>query len=530
MSDPHVQISQGELSGTTEATATGAVRRFAGIPYAASPAGAGRFRPPEPAPAWDRVRAATEFGPAPFQATEGPMAGLVPGMTPDRVSEDCLTLNVWCPAGAGAGEKLPVLLWFYGGAFTIGSSSLETYDGARLAAEQNVVVVSANYRVGAFGFLDLRDHGGAEIGAVANAGLRDQLLAASWVRENIAAFGGDPSRITVFGESAGAGCIIHLISSAGARGVIARAIAQSPGVDFTQTADTAGIIAGRLLDELGAATAKELLEVPADRILAAQEAVALSSMAEYGAMVFHPVVDGDVVAATPSVALARGDAAGIDLLIGSTTDEMRLYLDPAANDISRAELTDWTTRYLRNRMGGRTPPPERVTALLDAYTKRGEGTSRNGIADLWTALTTDGGMRLPALRLADAQSAHNPRTYAYAFTWQSRHPGADLGAFHAVDLPFTFDTFDRVGWAEFVGVDDAGRSLGQAMRSAWAAFAATGDPSSASSGPWPRYETGQRAMKILGTPLGVADDPLAAVRDTWRDLWDEAARPPGFPA
>ena len=169
MSDPHVQISQGELSGTTEATATGAVRRFAGIPYAASPAGAGRFRPPEPAPAWDGVRAAADFGPAPFQATEGPMAGLVPGMTPDRVSEDCLTLNVWSPADAGAGAKLPVLLWFYGGAFTIGSSSLETYDGARLAAEQNVVVVSANYRVGAFGFLDLSQHGGAEIGAVANA-------------------------------------------------------------------------------------------------------------------------------------------------------------------------------------------------------------------------------------------------------------------------------------------------------------------------------------------------------------------------
>lgn len=528
MSNPHVQISQGELAGATEETPSGAVHRFAGIPYAASPAGAMRFRPAEPGPAWEGVRAAADFGPAPFQATEGPMAGLVPGMTPDRVSEDCLTLNVWCPAGAG--EKLPVLLWFYGGAFTIGSSSLESYDGARLAAEQNVVVVSANYRVGAFGFLDLRNHGGAEIGAVANIGLRDQLLAAGWVEENIAAFSGDPSRITVFGESAGAGCIIHLISSAGARGSFARAIAQSPGVDFTQTPETAAIIAGRLLTALGAATAKELLEVPADRILAAQEAVALSSMAEYGAMVFHPVIDGDVVAATPSVALARGDAAGIDLLIGSTTDEMRLYLDPAANDISRAELTEWTTRYLTNRMGGTAPTQERVTALLDCYTKLGEGTSRNGIADLWTALTTDGGMRLPALRLADAQSAHNPRTYAYAFNWQSHHPGADLGAFHAVDIPFTFDTFDRVGWAEFVGVDDAGRSLGQAMRSAWAAFAATGDPSSARSGPWPRYETGRRATKILGTPLAVADDPLGPVREWWRDLWNETARPPGFPA
>jgi para-nitrobenzyl esterase len=528
MSNPRVQIGQGELAGIADDTVNGAVHRFAGIPYAASPTGSRRFRPPERGPSWVGSRSAAEFGPAPFQATEGLLPAGVPGMVPDRVSEDCLTLNVWCPASRE--HKLPVLLWIYGGAFTIGSSSLESYDAARLAAEQNVIVVSANYRVGAFGFLDLRNYGGAEIGAASNVGLRDQLFAASWVRENIGAFGGDPSRITVFGESAGAGSIIHLISAPGATDSIARAIAQSPGVDFTQTEEVAGIIAGRLLTELGVATAKELLEVPADRILAAQGSVALSSMAEHGAMVFHPVVDGDVVRATPSVALSRGDAAGIDLLIGSTENEMRLYLDPAMNDAGRAALTEWTTRYLTNRMGGKTPPTERVAALLDNYTWLGEGTSRNGTADLWAALTTDGGMRLPAIRLADAQSVHNPRTYAYSFTWQSHNPSADLGAFHAVDIPFTFDTFDRVGWADFVGIDDAGRSLGRAMRSAWAAFAATGDPSSALSGPWPRYESGRRSTKVLGAPLAVADDPLGQLREWWHGLWDETARPPGFPA
>jgi para-nitrobenzyl esterase len=528
MSNPRVQISQGELVGTVDETPNGAVHRFAGIPYAASPTGARRFLPPEHGPSWTGARSAAEFGPAPFQATEGPLAGSVPGMVSDNVSEDCLTLNIWCPAIRD--DKLPVLLWIYGGAYTIGAGSLDSYDAARLAAEQRVVVVSANYRVGAFGFLDLRSYGGVEIGAATNVGLRDQIFAANWVKDNVSAFGGDPSRITVFGESAGAGSIIHLISSPAARDSIVRAISQSPGVDFTQTEEIAGIIAGRLLRELGATTAKELVELPASRILAAQESVTLSSMAEYGAMVFHPVVDGDVVLATPSIAIARGDAAGIDLLIGSTADEMRLYFDPAVNDIGRAELITWTTRYLTNRMGGKTPPAERVTALVDNYTKLGEGTSRSGIADLWAALTTDGGMRLPAFRLADAQSKHNPRTYAYSFTWQSHNPSADLGAFHAVDIPFIFDTFDRVGWAEFMGIDDAGRSLGHAMRSAWAAFAATGDPSSALSGPWPRYETGRRAMKIFGTPLAVADDPLGTLREWWHGLWDETARAPGFPA
>ena len=527
MSDPVVQISQGELVGTVEQTPSGPVHRFAGIPFAASPVGVKRFGPPEPAPSWEGPRSAAGFGPSPMQVLEGPLSGAVPGMAPDRVSEDCLTLNVWRPANGG--EDLPVLLWIYGGAFTIGSGSLDSYDGARFAAEQNVVIVTANYRVGALGFLDLRDYGGEEVGAVTNAGLRDQLFAARWVKENIGAFGGDCSRITVFGESAGAGSIIHLMSAPGARDVIARAIAQSPGVDFTQTAEIAGIITGRLLAQLGVGTAGELLEVPADRILAAQEAVMMGSMAEYGAMVFHPVVDGDMVPATPSIAFARGDVAGIDLLIGSTAEEMRLYLDPRANELGRDGLIEWTRQYLTHRMGGQTPPPDRVAALVDNYAKAGEGTSRSGGADLWAALTSDGGMRLPALRLADAQSAHNPRTFAYAFTWQSHHPTADMGAFHAVDIPFTFDTLDRAGWDEFVGIDEAGRAVGHAMRSAWAAFAATGDPTSPVCGPWPAYETGHRRMKILDMPLEVADDPLATLREWWDGLWDQTARPAGFP-
>jgi para-nitrobenzyl esterase len=527
MSDPAVQISQGELVGTVEQTPSGPVHRFAGIPFAASPVGAKRFGPPERAPSWDGPRSAADFGPSPVQVLEGPFSGTVPGMVPDRVSEDCLTLNVWRPANGG--DNLPVLLWIYGGAFTIGSGSLESYDGGRFAAEQNVVIVTANHRVGALGFLDLRNYGGDEVGAVTNAGLRDQLLAAQWVKENIAAFGGDSARITVFGESAGAGSIVHLVSAPGAKDAIARAIAQSPGVDFTQTAEIAGIIAGRLLAELGVGTAKELLEVSADRILVAQETVMMNSMGEYGAMVFHPVIDGDMVPATPSIAFARGDAADIDLLIGSTAEEMRLYLDPRANELGRDGLIEWTRQYLTNRMGGKTPPPDRVAALVDNYAKLGEGTSRSGGADQWAALSSDGGMRLPALRLADSQSAHNPRTYAYAFTWQSRNPNADRGAFHAIDIPFTFDTLDRAGWGEFVGIDDAGRAVGHAMRSAWAAFAATGDPTSAVSGSWPAYETGHRTMKILGTPLEVVDDPLGTLREWWDGLWDEAARPPGFP-
>ena len=183
-------------------------------------------------------------------------------MIPTRTDEDCLSLNVWTPGGSQSpeGTDLPVLVWIYGGAFISGGTEFETYDAAHLAAEQQVVVVSLNYRVGALGFLDLREHGGDQIGAVSNVGLRDQLLALEWVRDNVAAFGGDPQRITVFGESAGAGSVIHLIGS-GTR-LFQRAIAQSPGVAFTQQPKVSSRVARALLDRLGVDDAKSLLDVP----------------------------------------------------------------------------------------------------------------------------------------------------------------------------------------------------------------------------------------------------------------------------
>jgi para-nitrobenzyl esterase len=515
----------GVLAGTTIETEHGAVHRFAGVPFGTAPVGDGRFRRSTPVAAWTGVRAADAVGPSPVQSVGGPFSGLVPGMAVDRVDEDCLSLNVWRPAQPGA-EPLPVLVWVYGGAFVTGGSALATYDGARLAAEQGVVVVTLNYRIGALGFLDLRAIPGGDTTDV-NCGLRDQVLGLQWIQRHIGQFGGDPSRVTVFGESAGAGSIMHLLTVPGIEALVRRAIVQSPGIDFTQTAELSAVVATTFAARAGVATVEELRRLPAARIVEVQEAVGAELLVDVGTMPYHPVVDGDLVPATPSTAIAGGAARDIDLVLGYTADEMRLFPDPRADDLDEAGLAGWVRAYLTHRMG-RDPGVDTAAALVRSYATAASATSRSKGSDLWAAITTDGIMRQPVLRVADSR-AGPASTFVYQFEWQSRRPGHDLGAFHAIELPFVFDAFDVDGWDAFVGVDAGGRNLASAMRSAWAAFAATGDPSTGSLGPWAPYDATARRTMVLGEHCRVVEDPLAAERSWWTDLWDPACRPAGVP-
>jgi para-nitrobenzyl esterase len=516
--------THGAVSGLAVATPYGQVEAFLGIPYGAPPVGERRFAPPVSAAPWDGVRPATAFGPAAVQPRDGMFAGVVPGLEPTTPSaEDCLSLNVWRPAGDG--EPRPVLVWIYGGAFQMGGTSAPTYDGARIAAEQNVVVVTLNYRVGVLGFLDLRSVGGLDAGAVANCGLRDQLLALQWVQENAAAFGGDPSRVTAFGESAGAGSLIHLLVSPQLDGRVRRAIPQSPGVDFTHDAAVAAGVTRLFLEQLGSSDVEELRALPAERLLEAQIAAAVPLMLEVGSMPFHPVVDGDVLDLTPSVAFDRGRAADIDLLIGATTDEMRLFPDERADGLDRDGLVRWATGYLGARTGGE-PDQAAAERVVDHYRAAARAPRTKG-SDVWAALQTDGTMRLPAGRLADLHADAGGRTFFYQLAWQSRSE-RDQGAFHAMDLPFVFDTFEH-GWVDYLGLDEGGRDVGRAIRSAWASFAATGDPSNAVTGDWPAYDTSRRATLVLDDPVRVSDDPLAEIRELWDGLWSPTCRPAPVP-
>lgn len=479
-------------SGALEGRELACVDAFLGIPYAKPPVGPLRFQEPRPFGSWSGVRPATGFGPSAPQPVGGPFSGLVPGMDVGVQSEDCLTLNLWAPRGGTVGR--PVMVWLHGGAFTIGGSSLALYDGSLLAAEQDVVVVSVNYRLGALGWL----HG---IGGVTpNCGLRDQVLALEWVRDHVGSFGGDPGNVTVFGESAGAGSVVHLLASPRAAGLVHKAIAQSPGVAQTMTPQTATAVGTALL----AALDGDLMTAPVEALLAAQQQVADELVAVVGAMAFHPVVDGDTLLAAP---LAEGALAGVPLLAGTTAEEMRLFADPALAGLDHATLVMVLEPLLSaeaHRPLGTAAVDAVVTAYEQALLPAGDR------ADVFAALTTDVMMRLPLAELLDHHHRVAP-TYAYSFTWRAAGAQRDVGACHAADLPFTFGTFDADGWADWVGDVDEARALSAAMREAWASFARTGQPAAKGLPIWPAYDA-SRTIMVLGRTTGLETDPLADAR------------------
>jgi para-nitrobenzyl esterase len=492
-----VDTRDGPVRGRVERALDGRpVGVFRGNTYASPPVGAGRFAPPVPAARWRDPLDASRFGPSAPQTVGGALAGLVPGMSVGPTSEDCLTLNVWTPGDGSTSTRpaRPVMVWFHGGAFTIGGASLETYDAARLAVEGDVVVVSCNYRLGALGF--------ASVDAP-NCGLLDQVAVLDWMQANAIAFGGDPSNVTVFGESAGAGCILHLLAAPAARGRFRRAIVQSGATNLTLSSDAAAIVAetfasrlGVALDDLDALRAASVGEV-----LAAQETTAAATFASVGMMPFHPVADGEVVSSTPLAAVQSGAGDDIELLIGTTRDEMRLFLGGVDTALDRDRLV----RRVERLVGA-----EHAGALVAAYERSAEpGRGRPG--DLWADLMTDSGMTRPAVAIADAHATRGRATYAYLFTWPAAPATVELGSCHAIDLPFTFGTLDREGWSDFVDDAPAAEALSARVRAAWCAFAHAGDPG------WHAYDASRRATMRLGRDCGTVDDPFRARLSAWDD-------------
>ena len=488
--EPVVSTAAGSLRGGWES----GVAAFRGVPYAEPPVGELRFAAPQPVRRWTGVRSAVSFGPPPPQpGTTGTDAA-----TPDTANDNWLTLNVWTPDPA-PGAGLPVMVWIPGGGYIIGASSFPEYHGARLAAG-GVVLVTLNYRLGIEGFA-LID------GAPANRGLLDQVAALHWVRENIRGFGGDPNRVTIFGESAGGGSVAALLAMPRASGLFHRAIAQSvPGTFFSP--ELAADIAAACAAELGVSPTVAGMSA-VDPLLLPEAGQAVSDeigqwAGRWGAIThrpipFAPVVDGDVLPATPWAALADGAARDVDLLVGHTRDEHRLFslIDGVLGQVTQ-DQTDNALRIL-------APEPDGANSYREAFPAAGQ-------EELYELVNGDWLFRMPSLHLAEAHAAGCGRTFFFELTWAAPGMGGVLGACHGLDVPLVFGNLSSGGPALlFGGAPSAeAEALSAQIRAAWAAFATDGDPG------WPAYDIERRLVQILDTPGEVGPYPEDASRRLWQ--------------
>jgi para-nitrobenzyl esterase len=471
----------------------GGVAVFRGIPFAQPPTGPARFAAPQPPTAWDGVRDASSFGsPPPQSGTYGP--------APVPADDDWLTVNVWTPAPDPAARR-PVMAWIYGGAYKVGSADAPGYDGARLAREGKLVVVTFNYRTGVEGFAQIQ-------GAPANRGLLDQVAALEWVRENIAAFGGDPDLVTVFGQSAGAGSVAALLAMPRATGLFRRAIAQSlPGAFYS--APLAADIGEAIAAELGLrATTAELSGVDPVRLVAAADAVNVKLHQYQGrwgrvaqtSSPFAPVVDGEVLPAAPWQALAAGAARDVRLIAGHNRDECRLFLAMAGQ---LGKVSDEQAAQALRVLG---PGPDGEQAYRAAF----PGASAESLYEL---VQNDSVFRMPTLHLAEAQAAGGGVAYLYELTWAAPANGGILGACHGLDGPLAFGNLGEGFAARLIGPPPfpAAEEVSAQFRAAWTRFAATGDPG------WPAYDPRQRLTRVFDIPPTVTPYPEETSRRLWQD-------------
>ncbi|GAA0455489.1 carboxylesterase/lipase family protein [Streptomyces stramineus] len=463
---------------------------FRGIPYAQPPVGALRFAAPASSHPWEGTRQAAEFGPGAPQS--GPT-----GASPAE-GTDWLTLNVSTPDPGAAG--LPVLVWIHGGAYIAGASSDPTYDPAALT-RAGLVVVSINYRLGAEGFALLE-------GAPPNRGFLDQIAALHWVRRNIASFGGDPDHVTVAGQSAGAGSIAALLTMKPARGLFRRAITHSvPGTYCTRA--LARQVTAELAARLGTApTATALATVTPRRL--AEELTSLSADLDgYGenwgrlartGVAICPVVDGEVLTEPPWHALISGRASGIELLVGHTRDEFRLF------SVMSGRLGTFTDEDARTALDLFAPAPGGADAYRAAH-------PRATPEDMVEAVYSDALFRMPSLHLAQANAAAGGTSFLFELSWTSPASGGALGACHSLDVPLVFGTLDSPVGRGLIGHRPTPEAIAvsQELQKAWVRFATTGDAG------WAAYHPGRQLTRVLDTESTTVPYPEQNSHRIWEN-------------
>ncbi|MEO5942331.1 MAG: carboxylesterase/lipase family protein [Ferruginibacter sp.] len=496
--NPVVQTEAGKVKGKT----VNGISSFKSIPYAAPPVGDLRFAAPVKPTHWEEVRNAVDFGPtppSPYQVkNEGIDETAIYGKGWVK-GNDYLTANVWTPDVNA--KHLPVMLYIYGGAFVIGSSNVDLFDGTNFA-KKGVVLVSFNYRLGIEGFMKIN-------GVPTNIGIRDQIAAMQWVHDNIAAFGGDPDNVTIFGESAGAISVGVLLVSPAAKGLFNKAIMESGSGQAVFSGEQADIIAKQYAKTLKIKNERDAYaKLTPEELIAAQAKVTPKMVGletdEYadpsgGVALFFPVIDGDIIPDMPLKMIQNGTAGDYDLMLGYNTDEMNTFLIPTGllKKIKLNIILNLAVKKVH-------PAPSALIAVYKkAYPKKNKG-------QLFSAILTSYQAQVPAIRYANAHAKLGVKTYMYEFAWPSSFQNGEYGAYHGLELPFVFDNLKNLtGERGMLGPKGAPQSLADKTQDAWVQFAKTGSPG------WDAYTTEDRKTMLINSTWQLQTNPHAKIIAAW---------------
>ena len=484
--------------GSIQGYFTGRCLLFAGLPYAQPPVGQLRFQPPQPPLAWQGIRDATQFGP--MQPQRPSRFRRFHGANPESQSEDSLTLNIWTPDIRPANR--PVIVYIHGGAWISGSGAMPLYHGASFASDHGVVAVTLNYRLAELGNLYL-GHLDPDFAASGNHALLDQVAALEWIRDNIAAFGGDPGNVTVFGESAGAHYVLALMTSPRSQSLFHRAISHSAAslaplrtiAEATQTSE-------RFFAEAGITSINELRAMSTEQLLTARHATMQAIPSRR--TIWGALVDGEIVPEQPVQAASGGRLAAVPLLIGDCGEDFRPFVSVIPRDKhpqNRGQLEQHLTNL---GVDGVT-----TAALYQDYLQTTD------VTELYIAAMTDF-YRQTSICLAEKHSHWRP-TYFFRFDWQSPVQDGAMGAGHTVVQPFAFNNLWTPSTPFLLG-NHPPIWLAETMNAAWSNFASSGEPSGEQLPPWPSYTADQRAVMVFADPLEMQIDPDIDRRLLWSKL------------